>query len=50
MIFKLSRHVGLSHSEIADRLGLSLRSVENQIYRAIKYIKENLGKEYKLVQ
>lgn len=50
LIFKLSRHVGLSHSEIASRLGLSLRSVENQIYRAIKYIKENLGEEYKLVQ
>ncbi len=50
MIFKLSRHEGLSHTEIAHRLGLSVRSVENQIYRAIKYIKENLGEEYKLAQ
>jgi RNA polymerase sigma-70 factor (ECF subfamily) len=40
----------LSHTEIANRLGLSVRSVENQIYRSIKYIKEHLGEEYKLAQ
>ena len=45
LIFKLSRTEGLCHAEIAQRLGLSVRSVENQIYRAIKYIREKLNKE-----
>lgn len=42
VIFKMSRIEGLSHSEIAQKLGLSIRSVENQVYRALKFIKENL--------
>jgi RNA polymerase sigma-70 factor (ECF subfamily) len=50
MIFKLSRHEGLSHKEIADRLGLSVRSVENQIYRALRYIKENLNEHYLIIE
>jgi RNA polymerase sigma-70 factor (ECF subfamily) len=45
LIFRLSRTEGLSHAEIAQRLGLSVRSVENQIYRALKYIREKLSKE-----
>ena len=47
-IFKLNQQEGLSPCEIAARLGLSVRSVENQIYRAMKYIKENLNKEFYL--
>lgn len=39
MIFNLSRFDGLSHKEISDKLNLSVRTVENQIYRAIKRIK-----------
>jgi RNA polymerase sigma-70 factor (ECF subfamily) len=50
MIFKLSRQEGLSHQEIADRLGLSVRSVENQIYRALRYIKEHLNEKYLLTE
>jgi RNA polymerase sigma-70 factor, ECF subfamily len=45
VIFQLSRVDGLSHAEIAQRLGLSVRSVENQIYRALKFIRERLNKE-----
>jgi len=45
VIFRLSRTDGLCHAEIAQRLGLSVRSVENQIYRALKYIREKLNKE-----
>jgi RNA polymerase sigma-70 factor, ECF subfamily len=45
VIYRLSRVDGLSHFEIAQRLGLSVRSVENQIYRALKYIREKLNKE-----
>jgi RNA polymerase sigma-70 factor (ECF subfamily) len=39
LIFNLSRFDGLSHEEISRKLHLSVRTVENQIYRAIKRIK-----------
>ena len=45
-VFKLSRIDGLSNPEIADKLGLSIRTVENQIYRATKFLKENLKSDY----
>jgi len=50
VIYRLSRRDGLSHNEIASRLGLSVRSVENQIYRALKYIKEKLREESLLTE
>ncbi len=45
LIYKLSRNSGLSHAEIANNLGISIRSVENQIYRALKFIREKLRQE-----
>ena len=45
VIFRLSRTEGFCHAEIAQRLGLSVRSVENHIYRALKTIREKLNKE-----
>jgi RNA polymerase sigma-70 factor (ECF subfamily) len=42
-IFLLSREEGLKNHEIADRLNLSLRTVENQLYRAVLFLKENLN-------
>jgi len=45
VIYKLSRHDGLTHAEIAHNLGLSIRSVENQIYRALKFIRGKLRQE-----
>lgn len=45
-IFKMSRFQGLSHNDIAKKLGLSVRSVENQVYRALKFLKDNLKEEY----
>ena len=44
-IFVLSRNNYLSSAEIATRLGLSLRTVENQLYRATKILKEEM-KQY----
>lgn len=44
-IFLLSRMKGLSNKEIADQLNISVRTVENQIYRALKVLKVNL-KDY----
>jgi RNA polymerase sigma-70 factor (ECF subfamily) len=44
-IFIMSRIDGLSNKEIADKLNISVRTVENQIYRALKTLKENL-KDY----
>ncbi len=41
-IFILSRMEGLANQDIADILNLSRRTVENQLYRALKILKKNL--------
>ncbi len=41
-IFKLSRFSGLSHKEIAEKLDISIRSVEHQIYLALIEFKKAL--------
>jgi RNA polymerase sigma-70 factor (family 1) len=43
-IFQLSHFDGLSHKEIAKKLDLSVRTVENQMYRALKIIKSNIDR------
>lgn len=43
-IFLLAKQHNLPSKEIAQRLNLSLRTVENQIYRATKKIKDELKK------
>jgi RNA polymerase sigma-70 factor (ECF subfamily) len=43
-IFRLSREQGYSNKEIADKLKISVKTVENQITSALKYLRENLGK------
>lgn len=45
LIFRLSRIDGLKNQEIADRLEISVRTVETQIYRALKVLKNKL-KDY----
>ena len=42
IIFILSRINGMANPEIAIELDLSIRTVENQIYRALKILKKNL--------
>jgi len=39
-VFELSRYEGMKNAEIAGKLGISLKTVENHINHAIKHIKE----------
>lgn len=41
-IFILNKLHGLSISDVAERLGISKKTVENQLYQANLFIKENL--------
>ena len=44
LIFQLSRHKGLSNMEIARKLNISKKTVENQIHSALKFLREQFGK------
>ncbi len=44
-IFMLSRYENLSHQEIAEKLDLSVRTVENQVFRVLKIIRSRLQTE-----
>lgn len=41
-VYKLSRHEDMTIKEIANRLNISTRTAENQLARALKYLKEEL--------
>jgi RNA polymerase sigma-70 factor (ECF subfamily) len=43
IIFKLSREQGLTNKEIAEKLNISVKTVENQMTSALKYLREKLG-------
>jgi RNA polymerase sigma-70 factor (family 1) len=43
-IFKMSRMEGRKNKEIADELNISIRTVETQISKALKVLRENLSK------
>jgi RNA polymerase sigma-70 factor (ECF subfamily) len=42
-VFELSRVRGLRYSEIAETLGISIKTVETQMGRALKSLRERLG-------
>lgn len=42
-VFMLSRYEELSYQEIADQLGISTKTVENQISKALKFLRLHLG-------
>lgn len=44
LIFKLSREQGLANKEIASKLDISIKTVENQITTALKTLREKLHK------
>lgn len=48
-IYTLSRKDGLSHKEIAEQLGITVKTVENQISLSLKHIKLKLGKDILLI-
>ena len=41
-VFNLSKMDGLTNDEIAEMTGLSKRTVENHLYRAVSFLKENI--------
>lgn len=46
-IFILSRNAGMTYEEIAEELGLSKKTVENQMGIALKKLRESLDEVYK---
>ena len=48
-IFKLSRFEELKYKEIADQLNISVKTVETQMSRALKFIKINLADYFKIL-
>ena len=47
-IFKLSRREHLSNKEIATRLSISEKTVETQLYRSLRFLKEKLSNAHLL--
>lgn len=43
LVFKLSRFEGLKQQEIANKLGISVKTVKNHIGKALKIIRKDLG-------
>ncbi len=45
-IFRMSYIHGMSHKDIAEKLEISISTVDNQIYKALKLIRAYIPKEY----
>ena len=42
-VFELSRFEGLKYSQIAEKMGISVKTVEAQMSKALHVLKERLG-------
>lgn len=42
-VFEMNRFEGLKYGEIADKLNISVKTVENQMSKALKILRENLA-------
>ena len=47
-IFRLSREQGLKNKEISEKLNISIKTVENQMGQALKYLRDQLS-DYRLL-
>lgn len=48
LVFSLSRFEQLSHRQIAEQLGISVKTIENQITKALKLLRETLVRHAEL--
>ncbi|MFA6769523.1 MAG: RNA polymerase sigma-70 factor [Parabacteroides sp.] len=48
-VFLLSKCDGLKYQEIADQLNISVKTVENQIGKALKFLRESARRIYSIV-
>lgn len=48
-VFQLNRIEGLKYKEIAEKLGISIKTVENQVSKALKVLRENLADYAKIM-
>ncbi len=48
-VFQLNRIEGLKYREIAEKLGISIKTVENQVSKALKVLRENLSDYAKIL-
>lgn len=48
-IFRLSREIGLSHQEIAEKTGLSRSRINNILVSVLKHVKSSLGMQISLL-
>lgn len=42
-VFEMNRFQGLTYTEIARSLSISVKTVETHISRALKFLRQNLG-------
>jgi len=48
-IFLLNKKEGLTHTEIADHLGISIKTIEAHMTRAFKILEKKLGQKYETI-